>query len=134
MGDKGMQNVRANYRVLMIEDTLDYATLNLMVLKKAGFNVFHAPDGEAAIEWLDTHKPDVILLDLNLPRITGWDVLKHLYATHGEGAARIIVTTAYSDSANRLVGKLQGVDRYLTKPFTPQDLIGTLDTVLGIPT
>lgn len=127
-----MQAARAAFNILMVEDTIEYATLNMMVLKKAGFHVQHAPDGEVAIRLIDAGLPDVLLLDLNLPRVSGWDVLKHVYSNYGEKAVRIIVTTAFSDSANRLVGKLQQVDRYLTKPFTPQDLIRTLDEVLGI--
>jgi two-component system, OmpR family, response regulator AdeR len=127
-----MSATRADFQILMIEDTIEYATLNLLVLKKAGFKVQHAPDGETAIKYIDVMRPDVILLDLNLPRVTGWDVLKHLYSTYGEDSTRVIVTTAYSDSANKLVGKLQHIDKYLTKPFTPQDLISAIDTVLGI--
>jgi DNA-binding response OmpR family regulator len=127
-----MQAARGAFNILMVEDTIEYATLNLMVLKKAGFRVQHAPDGEVAIRLIDAGLPDVLLLDLNLPRVSGWDVLKHVYSNYGEKTVRIIVTTAFSDSANRLVGKLQQVDRYLTKPFTPQDLIRTLDEVLGI--
>jgi DNA-binding response OmpR family regulator len=127
-----MQAARGAFHILMVEDTIEYATLNLMVLKRAGFRVQHAPDGEAAIRLIDSALPDVLLLDLNLPRVSGWDVLKHVYSSYGEDAMRIIVTTAFSDSANRLVGKLQQVDRYLTKPFTPQDLIRALDEVLGI--
>ena len=129
-----MDKTRADFQILMIEDTIEYATLNLLVLKKAGFRVQHAPDGETAIKYIDALHPDVILLDLNLPRVTGWDVLKHLYSTYGEGAAKVIVTTAYSDSANKLVGKLQHIDKYLTNPFTPVDLIGSIDTVLGLKT
>ncbi len=127
-----MQAERGAFSILMVEDTIEYATLNMMVLKKAGFRVQHAPDGEVAIRLIDAGRPDVLLLDLNLPRVSGWDILKHVYNTYGENAVHVIVTTAFSDSANRLVGKLQQVDRYLTKPFTPQDLIRTLDEVLGI--
>lgn len=125
---------RANYLILMVEDTEEYAKLNLMVLKKQGFEVIYARDGHAAIEAINQAKPDVVLLDLNLPQISGWEVLEHLYRTYGEGAARVIVTSAYGDTANRLVGKLQAVTRYLIKPFTPQDLVQAIDQALGITT
>lgn len=129
-----MQETRSAYHILMVEDTIEYATLMMMVLKRAGYRVQHVPDGEAAIRSLDATMPDAILLDLNLPRVSGWDVLKYVYQRYGEHKIRVIVTTAFSDSANRLVGKLQEVDRYMTKPFTPQELIRVLDEVLGIPT
>lgn len=127
-----MQEARSAYTILMVEDTIEYATLMMMVLKKAGFRVQHAPDGEAAIRYIDAALPDVLLLDLNLPRVSGWEILKYVYSRYGEDSVRTIVMTAFSDSANRIVGKLQHVDRYLTKPFTPQDLVRTLDEVLGI--
>jgi len=116
----------------MVEDTLEYAQLNMMVLKRQGFNVYHAQDGENAIEYLNKIKPDLILLDLNLPHVSGWDVLSYCNKVYGEGETRVIVTSAYSDSANRIVGKLQDVYRYLVKPFTPQDLVRAVDNALGI--
>jgi len=127
-----MRAERGAFNILMVEDTIEYATLNLMVLKRAGFRVQHAPDGEAAIRLIDAALPDVLLLDLNLPRVSGWDVLEYVYKHYGENAVPVIVMTAFSDNVNRLISKLQGVSRYLTKPFTPQDLVRTLDEVLGI--
>ncbi len=127
-----MTNPRNQFRILIVEDTLEYAKLNIMLLERQGFEVHHACDGEHAISMLDSFKPDLMLLDLNLPMVSGWDVLKHLYSRYGEGSTHIIITSAYSDSANKLVGKLQEVDRYLVKPFTPQDLMRAVDTALGI--
>jgi DNA-binding response OmpR family regulator len=128
-----MTNPRSQYRILMVEDTMEYAKLNMIILQRAGFEVVHAANGEEAVQFLETTLPDIMLLDLNLPYMSGWDVLKFLYGKYGEGSVRVIVTTAYSDSANKLVGKLQQVDKYLTKPFTPQDLVSTIDGLLGIP-
>ncbi len=125
---------RANHLILMVEDTEEYAKLNFMVLKKHGFEVVYARDGHAAIEIINRVKPDVVLLDLNLPMVSGWEVLEHLYRTYGEGSARVIVTSAYGDTANRLVGKLQSVARYLVKPFTPQDLVQAIEQALNITT
>lgn len=125
---------RSQFTVLMVEDTLEYAQLNLMVLRRQGFNVFHVADGDTAFAFLEEHKPDLILLDLNLPHVSGWDILSHCNALYGEGSTRVIVTSAYSDSANRIVGKLQDVYRYLIKPFTPQDLVKAIDNALGIET
>lgn len=123
---------RTQYRILMVEDTEEYAKLNIMVLKRQGFEVVYAHDGQSAIDAINQAKPDVMLLDLNLPMMSGWEVLEHLYRTHGEGSTQVIVTSAYGDTANRLVGKLQSVTRYLIKPFTPQDLVHAIDTALGI--
>lgn len=129
-----MANAREGLRILMVEDTIEYAQLNLMVLRRQGFDVYHAKDGEEAIRYIDQAKPDVILLDLNLPYMSGWDVLNYYNQRYGEGTTCVIVTSAYSDSANRIVGKLQDVFRYLIKPFTPQDLIRTVEMALGFQT
>lgn len=127
-----MKEQRGQFQILMIEDSIEYATLNLLVLKRAGFRVVHAADGETAIRYIDSERPALILLDLNLPRVSGWDVLKHMYTTYGENSTKVVVITAYSDSANKLVGKLQHVDKYLTKPITAQELIRVLDELMGI--
>ena len=127
-----MPEAERSYHALLVEDTQEMADLVIIVLKRIGVSVHHANNGQAAIEYIDQHQPDIMLLDLNLPGVNGWDVLKHLYARYGEGTVPVIVTSAYSDGANRLIGKLQEVRRYLIKPFSPQELMRTVSEVLGM--
>lgn len=118
--------------ILIIEDTLEFARLTQMMLKRFGYESYHAEDGEAAVAFFAEQRPDVVLMDLNLPGMSGWDVLKEMSDMFGEGEIPVIVTSAYSDSANRTVGKLQGVYKYLIKPIDTQNLIGTVEEALGI--
>jgi DNA-binding response OmpR family regulator len=128
-----MSDGREQAQILVVEDTEAMAKLTMMTLKRGGFEtVFHAADGEAAIEYLEQNEPHLILLDLNLPGISGWGVAEFLEHRYGAGNIPVIVTTAMGDSANRVVGRLQNIYRYMVKPFTPQDLIETVEAALGL--
>lgn len=118
--------------ILIIEDTIEFARLTQLMLKRFGYESHHVADGEAAVEFLAGHKPDVVLMDLNLPGMSGWQVLSHMSEAFGEGTIPVIITSAYSDTANRTVGKLQGVYKYLVKPINPENLVGTVEEALGI--
>jgi len=118
--------------ILIIEDTIEFARLTQMMLKRFGYDSHHAADGEDAVVFCESQRPDVVLMDLNLPVMSGWQVLERMSAMFGEGAVPVIITSAYSDTANRTVGKLQGVYKYLVKPINPQSLVGTVEEALGI--
>jgi len=127
-----MAEQRSSYEILVVEDTPAMAQLTMLTLQRGGFKAIHVEDGETAIEFLGDNLPHLILLDLNLPGISGWDVMEFLVNTHGEGKVPVIVTTAYGDSANRVIGKLQDVYKYMVKPFKPLDLIANIEGALGI--
>lgn len=112
--------------VLLVEDSDEFATIVRETLRRIQITVVHARDGQTALEMLKTHNPGVVLLDINLPDMTGWNVLdmfKPVFETMSdEERPRVIVLTAYNDAANRLVGKLQEVYRFLVKTTTPIEL------------
>lgn len=122
----------SDYQILVVEDTMEFAQLTMLTLERQGFKTAHAPDGETAVEMIAADKPSLILLDLNLPGMSGWQVLEYVTEKYGDGNIPVIVTTAYSDSANRVVGKLRDVHRYLVKPFRPEALREAIDEALGI--
>ncbi len=112
--------------VLLVEDSEEFASIVRETLRRINIEVLHARDGQTAHQILTTYRPGVILLDINLPDMTGWNVLD-LFKPEFEAMSeaerpRIIVLTAYNDAANRLVGKLQEVHRFLVKTTTPQEL------------
>jgi len=127
-----MSDSRSNYEILVVEDTPEMAQLTLLSLERGGFKGIHAEDGETAMKYLEDTKPDLILLDLNLPGVSGWDVMKYIVEHHGTGTIPVIVTTAYGDSTNKVIGKLQNVYKYLVKPFKPTELIATVEEALGL--
>ncbi len=123
----------SNFNVLLVEDTIILAQMVMEALKRIPeLSTHHAASGFAAVEYLEDNKPDLILLDLNIPGKSGWQVMEFLKSKYGEGNIKVIVMTAQSDSANKLVGKLQGVERYLVKPIAPRDMIATIREVLEI--
>ena len=127
-----MADERTDYEILVVEDTPLMAQLTLMTLQRGGFRAVHVEDGETAVEFLKEKAPNLMLLDLNLPGMSGWEVMEYLVNTHGAGSVPVIVTTAYGDSANRVVGKLQSVHKYMVKPFEPVALIEAIEQALGI--
>lgn len=127
-----MSDSRSSFDILVVEDTPAMAKLTLLTLQRGGFSAIHVEDGETAIEFLGQQMPHLILLDLNLPGISGWDVMQYLTDTHAESEVKVIVTTAYGDAANRVVGKLREVYKYMVKPYQPLDLIATVEGALGI--
>lgn len=132
-----MLTMTQRYTVLIVEDTEELAEINQMVLgSNSNLDVHIEYDGLQAIEAYKRIQPDLILLDLNLPDIRGWEVLDTIKALLDEDDSlrmpKVIVTTAYSDPANRVMGKLQDVIEYMIKPFKPRDLEEKVLQSLGL--
>ncbi len=126
--------VNANAPVLIVEDTVELAEVLEATLQAMGMNTIVANHGSIALDRLKTQSPRLLLLDLGLPDISGWEVLKTIkenYKQAGKSLPHIIVITAYGDPANRLVGKFQDVDAYLIKPFTPDQVEKLVTDVLA---
>lgn len=122
----------SNLNVLIVEDTLDIAEMLEIALEHIGISATLAKNGQVAMDYLDHTQPDLILLDLNLPGINGWQVLEYAKKLYGEHGFRVIVTTANSDGVNRLVGKMQYVSRYVSKPFVPSQIIEVVREVMEL--
>ncbi len=106
--------------VLIVEDTTELAEVIQATLERMGMQASYETHGSRALAKLETIDPDVVLLDISLPDMTGWKILEAIKA-RAEKVQRmpvVIIITAHDDPANRLVGKLQDVYSYLVKPFT----------------
>ncbi|MEQ8671947.1 MAG: response regulator [Aggregatilineales bacterium] len=108
--------------VLIVEDTEDLAKFIVLAIKEIGMEPVHAMDAGHAMTFLESNRPDLIILDIGLPGISGWQLLETINDRRRAENIFIIVTTAFQDPANRLVGKLQDVDGYLNKPFRFKEL------------
>ncbi len=112
-----------NKPILIVEDTAELAEVIQATLENLGLDVVVAAHGEIGLDKYKSNQPEIILLDIGLPDMTGWkflDTLKEMKQKKQiTDLPTIIVITAYDDAANRLVGKLQGIHSYLIKPFTP---------------
>jgi DNA-binding response OmpR family regulator len=118
--------------VLLVEDNAAMAEMMLTCLAHLKLKTQHKSTGEEAWELLENYKPDLILLDLSLPKMSGWELLEKVKAKYGDHDIPVIVVTALTDKPNRIIGRLQYVSRYLTKPFTIQELSTAINDVLEL--
>lgn len=109
--------------ILIIEDSMELAEIIEATLRRINIVTAHETHGNRALNRYNDMKPDVVLLDIGLPDMTGWQLLDYIKEKKGKSAMpAVIIITAYGDPANRLVGKLQNVHDYLIKPFTADEV------------
>jgi len=119
-------------RVLIVEDTVELAEIIKAAIKHMDVLVFHEARGASALKSYHMIRPDLVLLDIGLPDMSGWKLLDAIKETQSAGRKPVVcVITAYGDPANRLMGKLQGVDSYLIKPFTLEAVRGVVQGVIS---
>jgi len=116
--------------VLVVDDERDIVDALEFNLKLAGFRVMAALDGTTAVDLARKHRPDVVLLDLMLPDLSGNEVLRILRTEPGTKNAAVIVLTARNEEIDRVVGFELGADDYVTKPFSVRELILRVKAVL----
>ena len=113
--------------VLVVDDEPNIVEVVSAYLKRELFNVVTASDGETALRAVHEHAPDLIVLDVMLPRIDGLEVCRRVRA---QGNTPIIMLTARGEETDKLVGLGIGADDYLTKPFSPRELVARIKAVL----
>jgi two-component system phosphate regulon response regulator PhoB len=110
-------------QVLVVEDEDDIRNLICLNLRRAGFDPLPAPTGEEALELAAAHQPPVVLLDVMLPGISGTVVCARLRADPATRGAFVILLTARGEEDDRIAGFEAGADDYVTKPFSPRELV-----------
>jgi DNA-binding response OmpR family regulator len=121
------------YYALIVEDTDDIAQIITMMLDHLGIDSQHARNGARALEFVQQKTPDLLLLDIGLPGMSGWEVLDAIKTRYPNVDFPVIVLTAFGDPANRVIGKLQRhVFRYFVKPFEVAELAKAVREALGI--
>jgi len=113
--------------ILVVDDEAKIATLARDYLEHAGFAVLTVGDGEAALAAVRRRRPDLVVLDLGLPGLDGLDVTRRL---RRESSIPIVMLTARDDELDKLLGLELGADDYLTKPFSPRELVARVRAVL----
>ncbi|HOW43494.1 MAG TPA: response regulator transcription factor [Candidatus Omnitrophota bacterium] len=116
--------------ILIVEDEKDIVKMLEYNLKKEGFKTLSAHDGEDALESAGREHPDLIILDLMLPGMDGLEVCKTLKGNRTTASIPIIMLTAKSQESDKVVGLELGADDYVTKPFSPRELIARIKAVL----
>ncbi len=113
--------------VLVVDDERPIAEIARDYLQHAGFEVITAGDGANALELARTRRPDLVVLDLGLPKLDGMQVVRTL---RQESNLPIIMLTARAEESDRLLGLEVGADDYITKPFSPRELVARVRAVL----
>ena len=117
-------------RVLVVDDEPDIVALCEFHLRRAGYEVSTAATGAAALDGARNERPALIVLDLMLPDIGGFDVLRLLRADEKTRECAVLLLTARRDEPDRIRGLSLGADDYLTKPFSPQELVLRVGAIL----
>ncbi len=114
-------------RVLVVEDEESYSDALAYMLRKEGFEVAIAADGNAALTEFDRNGADIVLLDLMLPGIPGTEVCRTIRQT---SSVPVIMVSAKDDEVDKVVGLELGADDYVTKPYSPRELVARIRAVL----
>jgi phosphate regulon transcriptional regulator PhoB len=117
-------------KILIVDDEKDIVDLISYNLEKEGFVTIKAYDGESALELVKARKPDLVVLDLMLPRIKGLEVCKFIRKNPDTETLPIIMLTAKGDQVDKILGLEMGADDYITKPFNVRELIARVRAVL----
>ncbi len=113
--------------ILIVDDTIEYGQLLQASLMRSGLQADYVNNGQLALDYLNEHLPDVMLLDIGMPGMNGWAVLDEIKVRYPQANFPVIVLTAFNDPANKLVGKFQQqVYRYYTKPTDLRTLANTV--------
>ena len=115
-------------QVLLVEDDAAVAEVVLLHLRGAGYRVQHAADGSAAVDWMAREPWDLVLLDLMLPGVDGFELCRHIRAR--KGYVPIIILSARTAEAERVLGLELGADDYLPKPFSMLELTARVRALL----
>ncbi len=117
--------------VVCIEDEPEMIELVRLILGRRNYKVIGADGGRLGLERIKEHNPDIVLLDLMMPDIDGWEVYNEMKSNDDMKDIPVIIVTAKTQSIDKVLGlHIAKVDDYVTKPFGPQDLLNSIEKIL----
>lgn len=118
-------------RLVYIEDEVEMIDLVRLILGRRGYEVIGANGGTEGLEVVRRELPDLVLLDLMMPDLDGWEVFQQMKADEMTSSIPVIVVTAKAQTIDRVLGlHIAKVDDYISKPFSPQEIINSVEKVL----
>ncbi len=122
----------APIKVVCIEDEPEMIDLVRLILSREGFEVIGAPSGMEGLHSVEDLQPELVLLDLMMPDMDGWEVYQRMKANPVTSSIPVIVVTARAQSIDKVLGlHIAKVDGYITKPFGPAELLRSVESVLS---
>ena len=116
-------------KILIVDDEPNILLSLEFLMKKNGFQVFVARDGEEAIQTVDSENPELVILDIMMPRVDGYEVCQ--YIKNNSEKTHVIFLTAKAKESDIKKGLEMGADLYITKPFSTRDLLDKVKTLMG---
>jgi two-component system cell cycle response regulator DivK len=117
-------------RILIVEDTEDNRQIMRDLLTNAGYDIVEAHDGQAAVTAAAEHRPDLILMDIQLPILNGYEAIRRIKADPGLRSIPIVAVTSYALSGDKEAARIAGCAGYVAKPFSPRQLLATVRDLL----
>ena len=118
-------------KIVYVEDELEMIDLVKLILSRKGYQVIGAGGGREGLDIIREEIPDLVLLDLMMPDIEGWDVYQQIRADEATKHIPVIVVTAKAQNIDKVLGlHIAKVNDYISKPFSPQDLVASVERVL----
>lgn len=118
-------------KILIVDDDPNIVISLEFLMKREGFAVAVAMDGEAALQSMAEHAPDLVLLDIMMPKKDGYEVCQQIRATPAWDNVKVVMVTAKGRDTERSKGLAMGADAYVTKPFSTKDLAQQVRQLLG---
>ena len=127
-----MEDNKLVKHILCIEDEPEMIDLIRLILGRRGYDVSGAAGGKAGLLAVRENLPDLVLLDLMMPDMDGWEVYQQMKANESTRHIPVIVVTARAQSIDKVLGlHIAKVDDYIAKPFSPQELLNSVEKILG---
>ena len=127
-----MEDRQPQKQILCIEDEPEMIDLIRLILGRRGFQVSGATGGQAGLQAVREQHPDLVLLDLMMPDMDGWEVYQQMKADESTRHIPVIVVTAKAQSIDKVLGlHIAKVDDYIAKPFSPQELLTSVEKTLS---
>jgi twitching motility two-component system response regulator PilG len=131
VADEAQQTTNLNVKVMVIDDSKTIRRSAETLLKKVGCEVVTAIDGFEALAKITEHKPDIIFVDIMMPRLDGYQTCALIKNNQAFKATPVIMLSSKDSIFDRARGRIVGSEKYLTKPFSKEDLINAITTHVG---
>ena len=116
--------------ILIVEDSIVQREMMTDLLKASGLEVTHASDGAEALEAIHKAPPDLVVLNIVMPRMNGYELCRHLKSDPKTQNVPVVMCSSKGEEFDRYWGMKQGADAYIAKPFQPTELVGTVKQLL----